>query len=106
MYLQQVEQIPETIISIVKNDENFEEILNILYEIISIYKQSSIALLGYIVQKLNNNDQAFDVWTLLMKQASYIGDIGLYIITQKQALKYFNKLQKTMGSDYKLNYYD
>ncbi|MCQ2753791.1 MAG: hypothetical protein MJ231_01955 [bacterium] len=77
----------KAIISITKLDNNFEEILNILYEILSIYKQSSVALLGYIVQKLNNNDQAFDVWTLLMKQASYVGDIGLYIITQKQALK-------------------
>lgn len=77
----------KNIVSIVKNESCFEEILNILYEIISIYKQSSIALLGYIVQKLNNNDHAFEVWTLLMKQASYIGDIGLYIIAQKQSLK-------------------
>jgi len=75
------------IISIIKNDQDFEEILNILYEIIGIYKQSSVALLGYILQKLNNNDKAFEIWTLLMKQASYIGDIGLYIISQKQALK-------------------
>ncbi|MBR6127786.1 hypothetical protein IKQ21_08895 [bacterium] len=75
------------IISILKEDESFEDILNILYETLSIYKQSSIALLGYIVQKLNNNDRSFDIWTLLMKQASYIGDIGLYIIAQKQALK-------------------
>ncbi len=80
-------EVWKNIVASVKNDESFEEILNMLYEIISIYKQSSIALLGYIVQKLNNNDQAFDIWTLLMKQASYIGDIGLYIITQKQALK-------------------
>ena len=75
------------IVSIVKNDDSFEEILNTIYEIIGIYKQSSIALLGYILQKLNNNDKAFEVWTLLMKQASYIGDISLYIIVQKQALK-------------------
>ena len=77
----------KTIVNIVKIDDSFEEILNTLYEIISSYKQSSIALLGYLVQKLNNNDKAFEVWTLLMKHASYIGDIGLYIITQKQALK-------------------
>lgn len=77
----------KNVVATVKNDECFEELLNMLYEIISIYKQSSIALLGYIVQKLNNNDQAFEIWTLLMKQASYIGDIGLYIIVQKQALK-------------------
>ena len=75
------------IVSIIKNDESFEEILNILYEILGYYKQSSIALLGYIVQKLNNNDRSFEIWTQLIKQASYIGDIGLYIIAQKQALK-------------------
>lgn len=75
------------IVSIVKNDENFYDILNTLYETLSIYKQSSIALIGYIVQKLNNPNLALETWTLLMKQASYIGDIGLYIIAQKQALK-------------------
>ena len=94
----------KAIVAIVKNDDIFEEILNILYEIISIYKQSSIALLGYIVQKLNNNDQSFEVWTMLMKQSSYIGDIGLYIISQKQALRliehkaspYYQKIKKNI----------
>ena len=92
------------IVSIVKNDECFEEILNTLYEILSIYKQSSVSLLGYVVQKLKNEEQAFEVWTLLMKQASYIGDIGLYIIAQKQALKlienkhgqYYQKIKKNI----------
>ncbi len=94
----------EAVISNIKNDDIFEEILNMLYEIISIYKQSSIALLGYIVQKLNNNDQSFEIWTMLMKQSSYIGDIGLYIISQKQALKliehktspYYQKIKKNI----------
>ena len=92
------------VISLIKNDDFFEEIMNILYETLSIYKQSSIALLGYIVQKLNNNDKSFDIWTILMKQASYIGDIGLYIISQKQALKliehktspYYLKIKKNI----------
>ena len=94
----------KAVIAIVKNDDIFEEIVNILYEIISIYKQSSLALLGYIVQKLNNNDQSFEIWTMLMKQSSYIGDIGLYIISQKQALKliehknspYYLKIKKNI----------
>ena len=77
----------KTIIAIVKNDEYFELILNQVLDIMNVYKQSSIALLAYIVQKLNNNDQAIEIWTLLMKQASYIGDIGLYIISQRQVLK-------------------
>lgn len=98
------QSIWKIIVSIVKNDSEFEEILNILNDIIGIYKQSSIALLGYIVQKLNNNDEAFEIWTLLMKHASYIGDIGLYIISQKQALKliehktsaYYQKIKKNI----------
>ena len=95
----------KAIVSFVKNDKCFEEILNILYEILSIYKQSSVALLGYIVQKLNNNDQAFDIWTLLMKQASYIGDIGLYIITQKQALKLIENKASDFYQKVKKNIY-
>ena len=75
------------IVSIIKNDESFTEILNILYEILNIYKQSSLVLICYIIQKLNKDNEAFEIWTILMKQASYIGDIGLYIISQKQALK-------------------
>lgn len=98
-------EIWKTIVSIVKNDDCFEEILNILYEILSIYKQSSIALLGYILQKLNNNDQAFEVWTELMKQASYIGDIGLYIIVQKQALKLIENKMSPFYQKVKKNIY-
>ena len=94
----------KTTVAIVKNDDIFEEIVNILYDIISRYKQSSIALLGYLVQKLNNNDRSFEIWTMLMKQSSYIGDIGLYIISQKQALKliehktspYYQKIKKNI----------
>lgn len=95
----------KNIVAEVKNEECFEEILNILYEILTIYKQSSIALLGYIVQKLNNNDHAFEIWTLLMKQASYIGDIGLYIITQKQALKLIENKTSPLYQKIKKNIY-
>lgn len=93
------------IVSIVKNDCCFEEILNVLYDTLSIYKQSSIALLGYIVQKLNKEDLAFETWTLLMKQASYIGDIGLYIISQKQALKLIENKQSPYYQKIKKNIY-
>lgn len=81
------EEIWKMVVAVLKNDSQFEEISNRLYEILSIYKHSSVALLAYITQKLNDNKQAFDFWTLLMKHSSYIGDIGLYIICQKQALK-------------------
>ncbi|MBQ7763966.1 hypothetical protein IJ384_01215 [bacterium] len=93
------------IVSIVKEESCFEEILNLLYDILSVYKQSSVALIGYIVQKLNNNDKAFEVWTTLMKQASYIGDIGLYIIAQKQALKLIENKTSAFYQKVKRNIY-
>ncbi len=95
----------KTIVAYVKNEVFFEEILNMLYEILSIYKQSSIALLAYIVQKLNNNDQAFEIWTTLMKHASYIGDVGLYIIVQKQALKLIENKTNDFYINVKRNIY-
>lgn len=91
--------------SVFKDDDGFEEVLNILYETLSIYKQSSLALIGYIVQKLNNNDHAFEIWTLLMKHASYIGDIGLYIITQRQALKLIENKTSDFYTKVKKNIY-
>ena len=95
----------KSVVAVVKNDDCFEEVINILYDIISIYKQSSIALLGYIVQKLNNNDQSFDIWTILAKQASYIGDIGLYLISQKQALKLIEHKNSPYYQNIKKNIY-
>ena len=95
----------KTIVGIVKNDADFENILNILYETLSIYKQSSIALLGYITQKLKDDAQALNIWTVLMKQASYIGDIGLYIISQKQSLKLIENKNDEFSQKIKKNIY-
>lgn len=98
-------EIWKTIVGIVKNDADFEDILNILFETLSIYKQSSIALLGYITQKLNDDAQALNIWTMLMKQASYIGDIGLYIISQKQSLKLIENKNDEFAQKIKKNIY-
>ena len=95
----------KAIAAIIKNEDILSEILNILYEILSMYKQSSLALLGYVVQKLNNAQQAFQIWTLLMKQAAYIGDIGLYIIAQKQSLKLVENKTDVSSQKIKRNIY-
>ena len=95
----------KTVVSIFKNDEYADDVLNMMYDLLNIYKQSSIALIGFIVQKLNKEAEAFDIWTLLMKQASYIGDIGLYIIAQKQALKLVEKKSSPRCQKIKKNIY-
>ncbi|MCQ2743692.1 MAG: hypothetical protein MJ230_02705 [bacterium] len=99
------EEIWKKSIYYLKNDDMFEEILNTLYDIIRSYKQSSLALLSYISQKLGDNSQAFGIWTALMKYASYIGDIGLYIIVQKQALKLIENKNNEFYKNVKKNIY-
>ena len=57
------------------------------------------------MQKLCNYDQAFEVWTLLIKHAAYIGDIGLYIIAQKQALKLIENKSNDFFKNVRKNIY-
>ncbi len=95
----------KAVVSVVKNESFFEEILNSLYDILKSYHQSSPALLAYILQKLGDNTEAFNIWTALMKNASYIGDIGLYIITQKQALKLIENKNNEFYKKVKKNIY-
>lgn len=95
----------KSVISIVKNEPFFEEILNSLFDILKSYHQSSPALLAYISQKLGDNTEAFNIWTKLMKNASYIGDIGLYIIVQKQALKLIENKNNEFYKKVKKNIY-
>jgi len=95
----------KSIVSVIKNDTSFVEILNTVYDILKSYQQSSPALLAYISQKLEDSTQAFNTWTLLMKYASYIGDIGLYIIVQKQALKLIENKNNDFYRKVKKNIY-
>jgi len=99
------DKIWKIIVSVVKTEPFFDEILNTLYDILKSYHQSSPALLGYILQKLEDSSQAFEVWTTLMKYAAYTGDIGLYIIVQKQALKLIENKNNDFYRKVKKNIY-
>ena len=62
----------------------------------------------YLLNLLNNNAE----YGLPYNMAWFIDDYGFRLNmnkelkTKEEALKYFKKLQATMGSDYKLNYYE
>ena len=99
------DKIWKSIVSIIKNDSSFEEVLNLLYDTLKGFHQSSPALLAYIAQKLEDSSQAFAIWTSLMKYASYIGDIGLYIIVQKQSLKLIENKNNDFYKKVKKNIY-
>ncbi len=75
------------ILTNVKQTGDYDEINRHLYNILINYKLSTTATLGFLAQNLNMKQEAIAYWTQIMKEASYIGDISIYIISQKQTLQ-------------------
>lgn len=69
-----------------QDNETFTTINQSLYPIISSYTLSTSAILGFIAQNLESEDQAYAIWSHCSQLAAYIGDTGLYIILQRQIL--------------------
>lgn len=77
----------------IKKDRNFVYFNENLYTAYSNYTLSSNSLMAVITQNLNQDVNAFKLWTDNIKIASYIGDTNLYIISQKQCLILIDKIQ-------------
>jgi len=69
-----------------KNDESMRELQNEFLNEICKRKISSPAIKALLAQTTENKDLAFNLWTQNLKYASYIGDVNLYILSQKQSL--------------------
>lgn len=81
------------IIDLVKADSvSFLPVNQALYPLVSEYVLSTSAVLGFISQNLNFEEQTFALWTKCTQMAAYIGDTGLYIILQKQILSIIDKI--------------
>lgn len=81
----------EIILSVAKNEPNFVELNKKLYSILKVFTLSSNTLLAIILQNLQNKFEAFNVWTHNVNLCSFIGDVNLYIISQKQCLALINE---------------
>ena len=85
-----------TIIDLFKHDEQtFTKVNQALYPILSSYTLSTTAILGFISQNLDAEEQTFAIWTRCTQYAAYIGDTGLYIILQKQILNIIDSINLT-----------
>ena len=81
------------LIDLVKADNvSFLPVNQALYPLVSEYVLSTSAILGFISQNLNFEEQTFALWTKCTQMAAYIGDTGLYIILQKQILSIIDKI--------------
>lgn len=81
----------EVVLMVAKGEPNFVEINKKLYSILKIFTLSSNTTLAIILQNLQNKREALKVWTHNVNLCSYIGDVNLYIISQKQCLALINE---------------
>ncbi len=74
------------ILTNVKQTEDYNDVNQNMFSVFVNYKLSTTAALGFLAQNLDMQEEAFAIWTKIMKFASYIGDVSIYLIAQKQAL--------------------
>lgn len=95
----------ETIVKTAKADARFTEINTKIYKSLANFILNSNAIFGILAQNLKHPKLALDIWTKNTKLASYIGDINLYAISQKQCLALINELddRETLKTRYNIS---
>ena len=85
----------ETILKTAKSDENYEKINKRIFKHIVEFTMNSQAILGIIAQNLKETELSLEIWTKNTRLASYIGDLNLYAISQKQSLALINEFDES-----------
>lgn len=85
----------ETILKTAKGDENYEKINEQIFNHIAEFTMNSQAIIGIIAQNLKQPELSLEIWTKNTRLASYIGDLNLYAISQKQSLALINEFDET-----------
>ncbi|MBO7672494.1 zinc ribbon domain-containing protein [bacterium] len=93
----------ESISKISKNEPNFIDINKRIYSILKGFNLKSNTLMAIILQNLHNKNEALEVWTKNANLCSYIGDVNLYIISQKQCLALINELDDNKTLNIRFN---
>lgn len=84
----------ETILKNLKKEKEFEEINVKVGRAISVFNLNTNPTMAMISHNLKENRMAFDIWTKTTRLASYIGDINLYVISQRQCLALLNEFNE------------
>lgn len=84
----------ETILNVAKTDNQYIELNTKICNALVNFTPNSNAIFGIIAQNIKNPKLALDIWTRNTRLASYIGDMSLYNISQKQCLALINELDE------------
>ncbi len=93
----------ETVLKKIQKDDSFEDINVKVGKALSVYTLNTNAAMAMIAHNLRENRMAFDIWTKTTRLASYIGDINLYVIAQKQCLALLNEFNENETLDIRYN---
>lgn len=85
----------ETILTTSKQDDCFIKINERIANTLNNFILNSNAIFGIVAQNLKQQQLALDIWTKNTKLAAYIGDVNLYVISQKQCLTLINELDES-----------
>lgn len=84
----------ETILKTSKNSPIYKEINEKVFNYLREFTLNSNAIFGVIAQNLKLPEIALPIWTKNTKLASYIGDVNLYAISQKQCMALINEFDE------------
>jgi len=85
----------ETVEKNIAHDSIFDDINIKIGKIISVFNLNTNAVMSTLAANLKENRMAFDIWTKTTRLASYVGDINLYVIAQKQCLALLNEFDES-----------
>lgn len=85
----------ETVLKNITHDSEFEDINIKIGKAISVFNLNTNTTMAMIAHNLKETRLAFDIWTKTTRLASYIGDINLYVIAQKQCLALLNEFNES-----------
>lgn len=85
----------ETILKTASKDKNYTDINKRIYSHLTGFILNSHAIFGVIAQNLKEHQLALEVWSKNTRLASYIGDLNLYAISQKQSLALINEFDES-----------
>lgn len=93
----------ENVLKNIQNDPSFEDLNVKIGKAISVFNLNTNATMAMIAHNLKENRMAFDIWTKTTRLASYIGDVNLYVIAQKQCLALLNEFNENETLNIRFN---
>ncbi len=76
----------------VKQDELFAQCAEEFLNVIETLRLTNPAYRPLMAQNAKNSEKAFQHWTFVVSRTAYIGDVGLYVLAQKQCLKLLDEI--------------